>query len=137
MLCTGLPTSCRCQKMQLYCFVFRDPVVFKSTYVRDPISVPHVLRLVRALLSVALPHWGEFTVFSTYASEWNKIVFTRVLLERPSCRMATVCRPAHILGGWSPSTPRFPKNAWEIVKIQDFPSNLIDFHGKSMKNRGF
>ena len=23
-------------------------------------------------------------------------------------------RPAHILGGWSPSTPRFPKTHWEI-----------------------
>ena len=29
----------------------------------------------------------------------------------------SVARPAHILGGWSPSTPRFPKTHWEIVKI--------------------
>ena len=46
-------------------------------------------------------------------------------------------RPAHILRGCSGSTPRFPKTPWEIVKIHDFPSNLIDFHGKSMKNHGF
>ena len=46
-------------------------------------------------------------------------------------------RPAHILGGWSPSTPRFPKNLWEIVKIHVFSLKLIDFHGKSTKNRGF
>ena len=45
-------------------------------------------------------------------------------------------RPAHILGGWSPSTPRFPKKHWEIVKIHDFSLKLIDFHGKSMKNHG-
>ena len=29
-------------------------------------------------------------------------------------------RPAHILGGWSTSTPRFPKNHWEIVKSMIF-----------------
>ena len=30
------------------------------------------------------------------------------------------CRPAHNLGGWSGSTPRFPKNNVEIVKFHDF-----------------
>ena len=29
-------------------------------------------------------------------------------------------RPAHILWGWSSSTPRFPTTPWEIVKIIDF-----------------
>ena len=38
-------------------------------------------------------------------------------------------------GGWSGSTPRFPMNPWgsEIVKIRDFSSNSIDFHGKALQ----
>ena len=40
----------------------------------------------------------------------------------PTCSPsgALPARPAHILGGWSPSTLRFPKNHGEIVKIHDF-----------------
>ena len=63
-----------------------------------------------------------------------------VRAERPPAVRAAVVprdRPAQNLGGWSGSTPRFPNTHSEIVKIHDFPSNLIDFHGKSMKNRGF
>ena len=51
------------------------------------------------------------------------------LLQKLEAKLSEVrLRPAHILGGWSPSTPRFPTTPWEIVKIHDFPSNLIDFY---------
>jgi hypothetical protein len=40
-------------------------------------------------------------------------------------------RHANNLGGWMKPTPRFPKNHWETVKIHDFPSEMIGFHGFS------
>ena len=53
------------------------------------------------------------------------------------CRVVRA-RPAHILGGCSTSTPRFPTTPWEIVKIHDFSlifhenlSNLMENHGFS------
>ena len=52
------------------------------------------------------------------------MVCTRLL--SPEVASARV-RPAHILGGWSGSTTRFPKNLWEIVKIHDFSSLFMDF----------
>ena len=50
---------------------------------------------------------------------------------------ADTTRPAHILGGWSPSTPGFPKDHWEIVKIHDFSWIFHQHRSNSMKNRGF
>ena len=38
---------------------------------------------------------------------------------------------------WMGLTPRFPMKLRGIMKINNFPSKLIHFHGKSMKNNGF
>ena len=46
-------------------------------------------------------------------------------------------RPAHILGGWSPSTPRFPNTHWEIVKIHAFSLIFHENRSNLMENRGF
>ena len=46
-------------------------------------------------------------------------------------------RHAHILGGRIWSTPRFPKDRWEIVKNLDFSMKSMDFHAKSLKNQAF
>ena len=70
---------------------------------------------------------GHHGVPVVRGADWAAVDDTRVLESR-----ADGARPAHILGGWSPSTPRFPKSAWEIVKIHDFSLKLIDFHEKSM-----
>ena len=53
--------------------------------------------------------------------------------ESPSLQGQGFPLGLHIIWGWwSGSTPRFPKNHWEIVEIHDFSSNLIDFYEKLM-----